>query len=322
MKKGQILWGVISVIIFTVLLYFISLENYFFNPYLTTFVTGIACAITALFSLTNITSTYDVGELLTQSKNQDKDASDFGKMLLAILYGLIMGVLFFTIQQKRVDSEFETNGIIASAKVLNGTHIANSIHRGVKNNTFTLQVSFHETLSQRDINTQVEVPQEVFESVYKDQTIEIIYSKTNPNMLKPIILESDIKRFKKIENRLITFQDLEILSNNDIDKNNLLEYLLSVSTGWSRIDDESDATFVAYHNPLKDENVAYSNIDHMLFYSGSNLEFLSQNEELVFKYEDLFKDSFPQSDLNPINLKIKETVKTYDYKHYLTRCAF
>lgn len=53
-------------------------------------------------------------------------------MLLAVLYGLIMGGLFFTIQQKRVDSEFETNGIIASAKVLNGTHIANSIHRGIK----------------------------------------------------------------------------------------------------------------------------------------------------------------------------------------------
>lgn len=270
MQKNQIKLFIIALLLLVSFIYFTPLSLFFKYSVVTSMVEGFVIAFSIFLSILNISSFYELSEIdeIEKSKN-------LSSILIPFISFVISGVIIFNSINYRLDSKIENEGIFTKALIVDGQQIIyESLRRG-QSSEFNVLVSFNDTVSKKDFKVMTEINRDVFNLIYKDQSIEIKYLKSDPTIFKLMVGDENVKKFKKIENRNLGISDIEFLLNNK-DLNKSVEYLNSLSNGWIQNKDENG---IIFSNELKKETIGISK-DNRLYYEGANIDLIITNSNL------------------------------------------
>lgn len=269
MNKIQIKWTGISISLFIVFSFFTPFSIFFRYGIVLSIIEGLICAFFVAMAILEINSMYELSTI-----DENEESKKLRSVLIPFISFIVFGMLIFNILDSRLNNKIEKDGIFTKATVLNGEEIiTKSLRRGTSQN-FNVLLSYKDSKTNTDYQTRIDINAEVFNSVYKGQTVEIKYLPQNPSVLKIMAGNDNINKFKNVSNRNINISDIEKLLSLDRDKQ--AEYLNSISFGWERHENLGLDGY-QYVNELKKDNILVSG--NKIFYQGSNIEnFIPYND--------------------------------------------
>lgn len=192
MKKNQTKWMLIAFIVIVIFIFITPMYYFLNNSLITSMVEASLVAFIIYLSVLNIDSISDLSDLdeNEKSKNISSLIIPFGSFILFSF------IIYFGINY-RIDSLIRQKGIFTKAKIVDGYQKSKESLNGRKSTTFNVIVEFSDTTNKKDYKVFTEINQKTYDLIYKEQEIEIKYLKSDPNVLKLIIGDENIKKFKK-----------------------------------------------------------------------------------------------------------------------------
>ncbi len=182
--------------------------------------------------------------------DERKNRAAIAKLIIGVI-SIVGGIWFIDfINNKREDSAFEKEGIIVKALITNGgqtiTTTTKEKYLGLvkeesKSNSYEITVDYKlkngEKLSVNKIITA-----EQYSEAYLDKEIEIIYYKPAPKMIKVLLGQENLRKYKKVLGRKLVSTDFDKmfkLSDNSI-KTELLD---KINVDWKPFDNGKQKGF-------------------------------------------------------------------------------
>lgn len=267
-----IFWYLLSIVVFVVLNYSFSIVFYnstkLFFPILTTL-------ISLFFVFLGLYKVDKLGNLLYTKFNSDENKSGIKYVILFVL--LIIGIVIsYFIFEKRVEEALVKDGIVVKAKIRDGEH---EFSDGFKRrpDKYSLDLYF-KTEAGLECEYKTEVTADIYENAYADLNVDVVYLEYDPSVYKILLSDENIKKYRRIENRNLNFNDLEKFIS--LPDNKKFKFLKEISGGWdTKVEDYGRI----YFNTLKKEaiTVLYDDEKTFLYQYISNGEkdtFLKQSE--------------------------------------------
>lgn len=269
-NKNQIIWissSIILLIIFTVL----TPITLFFKYGITlSMVQSFICAILIAFAVLNISS---LDELINLDKKDE--AKSLRTVLIPFLSFILFGFLIYNIIDSKINYKIQNEGIFTQAKVINGEQIVEQSLRRTST-TYNISLSYKDSLTNKEVYAKADIDSEIFNTVYKGQTIEIKYLPEYNSIFKIMVGDKNVKEFKNISNRYINFSDIGKLLNIE-SENSRIQYLNSISEGWKKNTDENGTMF---SNKLKKELLAITK-DGKIYLESYNLDSFIPSNRII-----------------------------------------
>ncbi|GEJ51518.1 hypothetical protein FPKKO176_contig00032-0004 [Flavobacterium psychrophilum] len=219
---------------------------------------------------------------------------------LSFIFGIFVIMYFLDM---RIDNQIESKGVYVKAEIVDGqTTTSGSIRRKIITNELTINFI---TKKGESKTYKTEVSKEIFESVSKNLEVDIKYLPESPEVFKLMVGNENIKKFMKISNREIIFNDIEKIIN--LKQTEILPYLNSISTGWAITEDDKG---YIYQNSLKKEMIALSKNGYLLV----KLKGCSMPEEFIGKEKILNKAVVTEKNTNGYFTMTKQTFELKDLK--------
>lgn len=193
-------------------------------------------------------------------------------LIVAFILAIISSFLITHLSTKRVDNKFIEEGQFAKAIITGGSSETRKSRRG-KRTTYKVGVEFKDTIRNKEHYISTEVTEEIFNSLHEGQEVEIKFLPEEPSVVKLMVGDENLRKFKNIENRNLNIKDIErIVFSSDIE--NELNYLNSISQGWQILKDERE---IIFSNDLKGELLAISESGKIIFQTPNMDSFIYKN---------------------------------------------
>ncbi|GAB3519243.1 hypothetical protein [Emticicia fontis] len=235
---------VIATVLLIILLIFPPVYLYEFYPFITCAVIAIVLGyliVSGFESPPAVARVNQYGEVIEPPKD---NFTIFGTFIASVIIGIFVAVWC----HYRLESLFKNEGIlIKDAQITDGRGVT---HGGAasKSGDYNIELTYKLKSGTR-YNPVLKVESEIFESVYKDQNIDLLYLPGHPDIIR-LLLGSNVKKYLKREHRAIEATDIDsIFKYNDLE---LLKFLNRTSYRW-HADTLRGQTI--YNNNLTIENV-------------------------------------------------------------------
>ncbi|UTA69076.1 OapA N-terminal domain-containing protein [Emticicia sp. 21SJ11W-3] len=230
---------IIAVSLLLLILIFPPIYLYEFYPYITSIPIGITLGYMIPTGIRRML--YSINEDEEETLPRE---SDFF-IVIVILSVIGTGLLFSFWCRYRIDSAFRNTGILVKDAIVTD---GKSITGGRKPKYYDLQLSY-KLKSGTKYHAVVPVKSDVFNNVYKDQTVDILYLPSHVDMVRVLIGEN-VSKYLKRPNRDIKPTDIDsIFKYNDTE---LLKFLDRTSYRWQA---ETSEGSTLYSNHLTLESV-------------------------------------------------------------------
>jgi len=259
--KASPKWNIVAVLLFISFLLFTPLTTYNSFGVWLAMLESLVCAFFVFIGIMELETIKDVLYINEEHKEKLEESKVVYVPLTCFVVG---GMLLFLILDNRLDNEINKNGVFTKAVVIDGQRsVSKSIRRQTETNKLTISFSSKDG---KDHVYSTKISREIFQSVSKGLEIEVKYLPDHPELFKIIVGNENVRKFKNISNRDLTFIDLEKLL--ELNQQEVASYLDSISEGWTITDDDNGHI---YSNDLKKEIIAISKNGEIIFRgSGAN----------------------------------------------------
>lgn len=292
MKNIRLIWFGLAILVVLLCLYATPIALLVEYEIFLSIFGGFLAGFFIFLGICNITS---FKELI--DKNNPKTNST-ATIMVSVFSAFLLGILMIFLFIKRVDNQLIKDGQFAKAIITGGSAETRKSRRS-EITTYKVGVEFKDTIRNKEHYISTEVTEEVFNSLYEGQEVEIKFLPDNPSVLKLIVGDENVRKFKNIENRKLNIKDIErIVFSEDIE--NEIDYLNSISQGWEKVKNENG---IIFSNDLKEEALAIS-FDEKIIFKNSQIH--------LFVYENHLKESSkPFEDLiNQEDVVVQELYET------------
>lgn len=277
--KKIVIFGVLGVLM---IIAGISLHSYidYQSSFALAIIFSVLCGFFIFLGFNNLK------DIFVDSGFEDEEPVSYGMAILAALGSLVFLLIFFNAQKNYV---IEKEGVLVEGKVIAGFEET----RG-NNTDFNLTIEF-KNVEGNSIQIVKKVSRIELESKpYLYMPIDLIYYKENPEISKVLFKSNEIKKFKKIEDRNLTVNDLCKLDSLTSNKSKL-EFLNKISSGWIESQEDSKRYFV---NERKNELVGFEQ-GNLIFIDKNRNDYVSFLKPIGIISEntldnELFNDSKKQ----------------------------
>ena len=213
----RVIW--ISLTVFTFVLFYFLIPTSFYNagPMVVSFFGAILFTVFLAQSIGDFRSWDEFN-----TKDSENESWQKKMMPFLILPGVLMILVFYMHFSSQEKSELKDSGIKVKGIVIDGTALES--RRG---GSYTITVKFKTKDGKVFVITE-NVSESEFSSFYKNQVVDLIYSKNDPQIIELLTSNEAIKDFTESEERDIEIKDmLELLLSN-----NKRASLNKISYGW------------------------------------------------------------------------------------------
>lgn len=261
LNKNQIKWILSSIILLIIFAVLTPIMLFFKYGVIISVIESLLCSILIAFALLNISS-------LNELSNVDKkeESKSLRSILIPFISFVIFAFLIYNFMDYKINYKIQNEGIFAQAKVLNGEKTLKKSLRKRTSITHNISLSYKDSLTNKEIYVKTDIKSEIFNAIYKGQTIEIKYLPEYNTIFKVMVGNKNVTKFKNISNRYINFSDLGKLLNLK-DEKFQIEYLNSISQGWKK---NTDKVGTMFSNELKKEIIAITS-DGKIYLESKNL---------------------------------------------------
>ena len=252
------------------------------------------------FATLNINSSYEIFTI-----DEKVESQKLSSVLIPFLSFFVFSIIIYNAIDYKINRKIDKEGVFTKAKVINGEEIITKSLRRGRSESYNLVLGYTDAKTNTNYESKIDVDAEVFNSVYKDQTIEIKYLPSNPSILKVMVGDENIQKFKNISNRKIDFSDIDNLYQLKTDDERF-SFLEKMSEGWEK---KADSSGITFHNSLKKETIGFSG-DGKIYYESDDVANFVPKDEIVNTQEV----KLPKNEGVLINVE-----KIIDTKKYVIR---
>lgn len=263
MRFFFIFWYLLSVAIFLVLNDLFSISIYNTTKLFFPFVITLIATFFVFLGLFKVNKWSDFLFLNFNAK-ENNSGLKFIILFVVMLFGVAISN---NLLDKRVEQALLKEGIVVKARIKDGQQVHNKSAKS-RAEKFYLDLFFI-TNAGLECDFRTEVTSDIFENAYKDLKVDVVYLESDPSVFKVLLNDENIKRYTKIENKNLQFQDL--LKFTSLPDNKKFLFLKKISGGWdTKVEDFGRI----YFNLLKKEAVViyYSNSKIILYQSENKVE--------------------------------------------------
>ncbi|EPC4009195.1 hypothetical protein ACRZOL_002502, partial [Flavobacterium psychrophilum] len=293
-------WIIVSIVLFLIFILFTPITTYNSLGIYLAFIESFICAFLIFMTTYGMTSFNDILYIKEMEEEKHKKMYVILVPFLSFIFGTFLLMHFLDM---RIDNQIESNGVYVKAEIVDGqTTTSGTIRRKTTSNELTINFT---TKKGESKTYKTEVSKEIFESVSKNLEVDIKYLPESPEVFKLMVGDENIKKFMKVSNREIIFNDIEKIIN--LKQTEILPYLNSISIGWLITEDEKG---YIYQNSLKKEMIALSRNGHLLV----KLKGSSMPEEFIGKEKILNKVVVTEKNTNGYFTMTKQTFELKNLK--------
>lgn len=313
LNQRRILWGILATGTFLLFYYCIPMSASHRFPLLTA-ITG--AVITAFFIAMFLGDFRSMEELHEDETNEeemnkkDNPGKSEGKKLapFAVIPGIILIFVFIFGFTSRESAELKAKGIKTKGRIVNGE--SRSGRRGSR--TYEVSVSY-QTKEGNRIHTTESVNSNVFNDMYKDKEVELIYSPDHPEIIDLLADAKTIEEYTGIKARSIGMEDMKKIFRNyrSCSSDSLIQYLNTISYPWTL---DTSRGVPIYVNTGRNEFMMFSPSKDLLKVGSSEYAFM-EGMNKSFKNEGYKKSGIkdPESDKSITVYHNDEYIFNIDY---------
>lgn len=278
-----IIWLILAILVFVLFYAFIPLSLYNETPFFVS-ITGAA-----LFAFFIYKSIKDLLALSSLEKSKIMATS----IIITVPTWMILTFVFWMNFSSHEGSELRENGVKVTGTILDGFSVENR-----KGGMYDVKIKF-QTVEGKEITVNESVSENEFSRFKKGQEIELVYSKSDPNIVELLTNKSAIKKVYKTEERRLRVDDLFNLFNSDYVQ--MTDELERISHGW-KISKDSTKIYQGQNYAIVHPE---PNTIQLLSFGSEFWDFSKQLEELKFD-----------------NISSTDSTKMYDNDNFIVSLQF
>lgn len=269
-SKNQIIWGLSSSIFLIIFTTLTPITLFFQYGIIISMAEGFICVLLIAFVLLNISSLQELSNI-----DKKEESKSLKSILVPFLSFIIFSFFIYNVLDSKINSKIQNEGIFTQAKFINGEQIIKKSLRRT-NTSYNISLVYKDSIANKDVYAKTDINSDVFNKVYKGQTIQIKYLPKYTSIFKIMIGDKNIKKFKNISNRYINLYDIvKLLSLKNEEAK--IEYLKSISQGWNKT---TDGNGLMFSNDLKKEIIAIAK-NGKIYLESSNLNNFIPKKEII-----------------------------------------
>lgn len=268
MNRNQVKWMLVALASLLCFAFLIPIVWFFDYPIVVSMLGGLVTAFFIALTLLDIKSMYELFAI-----DEKQESKGFYSVLLPFVAFAAFGVLIYMVNNNRINTKLETEGIITKAIIENGSEtVTESLRRG-KSSSYQLYYSYTDTITKKQFKKSTEVSSSIFRGMHKGKAVELIYLPSNPAVVHLLLDTRYVNRFKHISNRNLALSDLEALLDLPTHAQKM-KYLNDISVDWELSEDEYG---VNLFNDVKQEWIGVPDSEKLFFKGPSMLQFIPNN---------------------------------------------